>query len=74
MAGIIKFMDNPETTKIPNWRRVGVWLSALWIGLILVATEGRMDHPLFDYIFTVPLAAWIVAVVAARAVARRKKR
>ena len=65
-------MDNPESKQRPDWRRVVAWLTAIWIGLILVLTKGRMNHPLFDYIFTVPLAAWIVAVVAARAVARRK--
>ena len=67
-------MDDPDSHKKPDWRRIGAWLSAIWIGLILVVSEGRIDHPLFAYIFTVPLGAWIVALLVARAVAKWKRR
>ena len=69
----IRTMD-PEPRARPRWRRIGAWLTAAWIALVLVVSEGRITHPLFDYIFMVPLAAWIVALLVARAVARRRNR
>ncbi len=65
---------DPEPRARPRWRRIGAWLTASWIALVLVVSEGRITHPLFDYIFTVPLGAWIVALLVARAVARRRRR
>ena len=65
---------DPEPSARPRWQRIGAWLTAAWIALVLVVGEGGITHPLFDYIFTVPLAAWIVAFLVARAVARRRRR
>jgi len=64
---------DPDPRARPRWRPIGAWLTAAWFALVLVVSEGRITHPLFDYIFTVPLAAWIVAFLVARVVARRRR-
>lgn len=53
------------------WTRVGYALTVLWILGILLVTGGDMADPLFDFIFIVPLAFWVVAVVIARLTRRR---
>lgn len=57
-----------------GWHRVGVWLTAAWILLVLVVSGGRRSHPLMDYIFVVPLAAWVVAVIAERLILRARRK
>ena len=69
----IRAMD-PDPRARPRWQRIGAWLTALWIAFVLVVSEGSITHPLFDYIFTVPLAAWVVALLVARAAARWRSR
>jgi hypothetical protein len=64
---------NPETTpgsdqpKTGSKRLIGLgigWgLTACWITCVLLATRADPDRPLFDTIFAVPLAGWIVAFV-----------
>ena len=63
----------------PWWRRkepvhrAGYILSALWMAGIVVATNGDTGHYLFDFIFTVPLAGWVIGLVIA-ALLRRSER
>ncbi len=55
--------DNQERAPIP-WIKVGYGLTALWMLVVLWITGNDVAHPLYNYIFGVPLAAWagVVAV------------
>lgn len=48
------------------WNRLGYILTAGWIGFVLVATNGDSKATLFNIIFLVPLAAWIVILIVRR--------
>lgn len=50
----------------PRWMKIGYYLTFGWIGLVLLITHGNRAHPLFDLIFTVPIVAWILAVLIAK--------
>lgn len=55
---------------------VGYVLTAAWIVMVVMETDGDMAHPLFNYIFLVPLIGWIVAVIGVatvRGLTGRKK-
>ena len=55
---------------------VGYVLTAAWIVMVVVETDGDMAHPLFNYIFLVPLTGWIVAMIVVgtiKALMGRKK-
>lgn len=41
---------------------------------VLALTGGNSRHPLFDYIFAVPLAAWILGLIVAALIKRRVER
>ena len=56
----------------PKWHRVGYALTLAWFVLVLGVTGGDRSHPLHDVIFTAPLAAWIVAIIIDRILARRR--
>ena len=47
------------------WIRVAYGVSAGWMLLVLGVTNADPDHPLFKYIFNVPLAAWLGGAVIA---------
>jgi hypothetical protein len=55
------------------WHPVGYAFTGLWILGVLLVTGGNARHPLFDYIFAVPLAAWIGGLIAAALVKRRRR-
>ncbi|RCK47645.1 hypothetical protein TH25_15290 [Thalassospira profundimaris] len=68
--------QNPETRdkKLPNghyFKIMGYLLTACWVGYIVMITQGDTSHPMFDYIFSVPLVCWIVGMVIAHFI--RKK-
>jgi hypothetical protein len=48
------------------WVVVGWVLSALWVAFVLAYSRGDPRHPLFEFIFVVPLAGWIAAFVVTR--------
>ncbi|MHC8491883.1 hypothetical protein ACTU44_04120 [Thalassospira sp. SM2505] len=50
---------------------MGYLLTAGWVGFILAASGGDTSHPLFDYIFVVPLAGWIIGMIVARIIAKK---
>jgi len=54
-----------------TWRMAGWIATGLWIAAILVLTGNDTADPLYDLIFIVPLAGWIVGVTVARLVRRR---
>ena len=55
-----------------RWRTVGFYLTAAWLLLVAAVSGGDRSHPLFDYIFIVPLAGWIAAVLVNRINQRRR--
>lgn len=55
-----------------RWRTVGFYLTAAWLLLVVAVSAGDGSHPLFDYIFIVPLAGWIAAVLVDRINQRRR--
>ena len=50
-----------------SWNRAGWVLTALWAIYVVEATRGDSSHPLFRFVFLVPLALWAVLIVARRA-------
>ena len=53
------------------WHPIGYAFTGLWMLGVLAITGGNSRHPLFDYIFVVPLAAWILGLVVAYLIKRR---
>jgi len=53
--------DDEQKTLAP-WIKAGYGLTALWMVGVLWITGNDVSHPLYNYIFGVPLAAWIGAV------------
>jgi hypothetical protein len=52
------------------WRPLGYALTVGWMIYVLAATGADRSHPLFDTIFIVPLAGWILGLVTAWALRR----
>lgn len=46
------------------WKNVGYVLSAIWMIGVLIITGSDTKHPLFQYIFLVPLAGWVLGLMA----------
>jgi len=73
---------DPSAAEAPRpwWRdketvhKIGYILSALWMGGIVVATNGDTKHFLFNFIFTVPLAGWIIGLGIAAFLRRSEKK
>ena len=64
----------PQKKGLPNgvyFKIMGYLLTAGWVGFILAATGGDSKNPLFDYIFIVPLAGWIIGMLIARIIAKK---
>lgn len=55
----------------PRWIWIGHGLTAVWIGGVIVLTRGSPDHVLFDTIFTVPLAGWVLALIIRRLISKQ---
>jgi len=66
--------EQPEKKGLPNavyFKIMGYLLTTAWVGFILAASGGDSSHPLFDYIFVVPLAGWIIGMIIARIIAKK---
>ena len=48
------------------WQGIGYAASAAWMLGIVIITGNDTGHPLFRYIFIVPLAGWILGLLVAR--------
>ena len=54
------------------WRERTTWVRAGWVATVLwiiyVWEESKFDpeHPLYNYVFLVPLAGWTVALIVER--------
>lgn len=64
----------PGRTRQPRWVVVGYVATAAWMVFVAAETQGDLGHPLSDALFLVPLAGWIVAVIAARVGAAWRRR
>lgn len=59
-----------------SWRSRALWLrggyaaTSLWMIAVLVITRQDPRHPLFQLIFIVPLAGWILGIAAAKLIKR----
>ena len=73
-------MAESEEAVRPWWRRrepverIGYILSAVWMAGIVLVTDGDTRHHLFDFIFTVPLAGWIIGLAIAALLRRRERK
>ncbi|NIZ00374.1 hypothetical protein [Thalassospira lucentensis] len=66
--------DAPEKKTLSNaiyFKIMGYLLTAGWVGFILAITGGDTKHPMFDYIFVVPLAGWILGMIIARVIQKK---
>jgi hypothetical protein len=59
-----------DGTGLSTGTKVGYGLTAAWMVGVLVYTDGDFRHPVFDTLFIVPLAAWVVGLTVARLVRR----
>ncbi len=50
------------------WQGIGYFASAAWMVYVLSASGGDIEHPLFDYIFVVPIGMWAVGLAVAWAI------
>ncbi len=63
-----------------DWRDRGIWhpvgygLTALWMLIVLMVTEADVRHPFFNTIFLVPIGGWVLGLLLARLIARRRPR
>ncbi|HBN48149.1 MULTISPECIES: hypothetical protein [Thalassospira] len=58
--------EHPAKKSLPNghyFKIMGYLLTAAWVGYILAISGGDTTHPMFDYIFVVPLAFWIGGMI-----------
>ncbi|MBK8907467.1 MAG: hypothetical protein IPM60_06100 [Rhodospirillales bacterium] len=58
------------------WTKIGYAVTAAWMLFVVVYTGSDPSHPLFSFIFVVPLAGWITVIAAIKIVAaiRARKR
>ena len=48
------------------WHRIGYAATAIWMIGVLAVTDSDPNHPLFRYIFIVPLGGWLLGILIAR--------
>ncbi|WP_417811412.1 hypothetical protein [Thalassospira alkalitolerans] len=61
--------DQTARKTLPNghyFKIMGYLLTAAWVGYILAISGGDTSHPMFDYIFVVPLAFWIGGMIVGK--------
>ena len=66
--------EAPEAGRQFPWMRIAYVATAGWMLVVLAVTNADPGHPFFDYIFSVPLAAWIGAAVVSQIVRAQRKR
>ena len=57
-----------------SWHLLAMILTVVWLTYVGLKTGGDPQHPLFQYIFLVPLIAWLVLILAWKAVESRQKK
>ncbi|MDP6573908.1 MAG: hypothetical protein QGI63_12755 [Rhodospirillales bacterium] len=57
--------EAPQAGRRFQWIQIAYAVTAGWMLLVLAVTNADPGHPFFEYIFRVPLAAWIGGAVIA---------
>ncbi len=52
------------------WQGAGYIASAAWMVYVVASTGGRVEEPLFNYIFIVPIGIWTAGIGGAWLVKR----
>lgn len=52
------------------WHAAGYFASVSWMVYVVAKTGGRVEEPLFDYIFIVPIGIWTAGIGVAWLVKR----
>jgi hypothetical protein len=55
------------------WSKIAYGLTAAWMIGIVGVTGGDVTHPLFDYIFLVPLAGWVMGLIVQKILEKRRR-
>lgn len=56
------------------WHAAGYFASVSWMVYVVAKTGGRVDEPLFNYIFIVPIGIWTAGIGVAWLVKRLASR
>jgi len=56
---------NPRT-----WQVLGIIATGIWLSYVGMSTGFDPTHPLFDYIFIVPIAGWLPVIFIIRRLER----
>ncbi len=56
------------------WPTVCMYLTAIWLFAVVAITNGDQAHPLYEYIYIVPLAVWLAAIAFNKIKQRRDAR
>jgi len=67
-------VDGIARAGMKRWQRLGYGLTIAWLVAAVLASGGDRGHPMFEHIFTAPLAAWVAALVIARVLAATRAR
>ena len=51
-----------------SWTKIGYAVTAAWMLFVVVYTDSDPKHPLFSFVFIVPLAGWITAIAVIKVV------
>ena len=57
-----------------TWHAIGYGLTAVWMLLVLVVSGNNPEHPLFTFIFIVPIAGWLIGISIGRVLGPRLAR
>lgn len=55
-----------------SWHLAGMVLTVIWLTGVTLRTGGDPSHPLFAYIFIVPLIGWLLLVAVTWLIERRR--
>ncbi|MDP6345847.1 MAG: hypothetical protein QF578_24740 [Alphaproteobacteria bacterium] len=53
-----------------TWHLLGSIATVIWLTHVALTTDFDPGHPLFDYIFIVPLAGWVMILFLTRRLER----
>ena len=56
------------------WHAAGYFASVGWMIYVLAETGGRIEEPLFDTLFIVPIGIWTAGIAVAWLLRRRARR
>lgn len=56
------------------WTKIGYAVTAAWMLFVVAYTRSDPFHPLFSFIFVVPLAGWITVIATIKIIAAIRAR